>query len=196
MHQVKPAMVLRGRKRAPHVVLFVLTALMALWAVGSVIALAVESSSGAEGTFEYLGMSLPLRALFAVSAVVAGYATWDTYAGWRMTGPNHGVIDYVLEPAGIRLTRPRKVGRASELLVQRGESVEISAELVFQRRAGTERHYRFTVSAPGGSFTFTQPIYVEKLSLVPLDEVARDRGIELRTSDAATAVERLGVNAQ
>jgi hypothetical protein len=191
MHQVKPGMVLRGRRRTPHVALLVGTALMSLWAVGSLIALAVEIADGASGSFEYRGGSLPLWALLSASVVVAGYATRATYADWRMTGSNHGVIDYVLEPTGIRLIRQRRWARPHELLVERGETVQIDATLVYARRAGTERQYRFEVSASGGSFGFTQGIYIERLSLLPLDEVVGDIGVKVSLSGAALVIERL-----
>jgi hypothetical protein len=73
--------------------------------------------------------------------------------------------------------------------------VTIDAQLVRRRRGGTDRIYSFQMSAPGGSFAFTQPIYIEKLSLVPLDEAVRDLGVVIETTGDATAVERLGVAA-
>ena len=189
MYQVTPAITLRSASQRSHVALAVLTALMALWALGSFGGLAMDLLGGGRGAFEYRGSELPLWAVLAASGVIASYATWDTYMGAVMTGPNHGVIDYVVEPAGVRLRRLRTWGRALEVLVQRGETVHIGAALAFQRRGGLERHYRFTVSAPGGSFAFTQPIHIEKLTLEPLDEIARQMGIRVETSGEAVAME-------
>jgi hypothetical protein len=193
MHQVRPGMVIR-HGRMPHVTLFVLTVLGALWALGSLVALVFEFSGGALGPFDYHGWQLPAWPLFAVSIPIASYVTRDSYTGWRMTGSNHGMIDYVLEPAGIWLVRQRNWARAHELLVQRGETVQIDAVLIYRRRAGLERLYRFTVSAPAGSFSFSQDIHIERLSVVPLDEVARQMGVQVELSGAALAIERLGAD--
>lgn len=195
MHQVKPAMILRDGKRGPRRALSVLLVLMALWAVGSLVAAAVEIVGGATGVFDYGDGTVPLWAAWAASAALGAYVTWDTYGNWRMTGSDHGILDHALEPSGIRLMRPRAGRRGPELLVQRGEVVTIDAQLVRRRRGGTDRIYSFKVAAPAGSFTFTQPIYIEKLSLVPLDETARDLGVVVETTGEATAVERLGVAA-
>ena len=71
-------------------------------------------------------------------------------------------------------------------------SAAIGATLVAKRRGGLERHYRFTVAAPGGSFAFTQPIHIERLSLVPLDEVAAELGVVVEATGEATLIERQG----
>lgn len=193
MDEVRPAITVLGGKRTPHILLSIGTVVMALWALGSLGWLVMDLMGGATGTFESRGSELPLWAVLAVTTVVASYATWDTYKGAVMTGPNHGLIDYVSEAAGIRLTRMRAWGRALDVVVQRGESVEIGAVLEYQRRGGLERHYRFTVSAPAGSFTFSQAVHIEKLSLTPLDEAARQLGIRVETSGEAVVMERLPV---
>ncbi|WP_298455343.1 hypothetical protein [uncultured Cellulomonas sp.] len=172
-----------------------LTVLSVLWGVASLVAVAVELAGGATGTFELGGRRLPLWVLWVGSAVAAAVVTQDSYANWRRTGPHHGILDIAVEPTGLRIARPGTWGRSREVLVQRGETVILDARLVRDRRAGTDRSYRFTVSAPAGSFGFVQPIYVEKLSLVPLDEAARELRITVEVSGAMTAVERLGVPA-
>lgn len=191
MHQVTPAIVLRGGNRRAHVTLSVLTGVMGLWALGSVVALLVELLGGAQGTFDLRGSGIPLWLALAASTLVAAFATRDTYADARMTGPRHGLIDFVVEPGGIRLRRQRKWGRPLEVLVQRGETVQLGATLTYQRRGGLERHYRFTVTAPGGRFAFDQAVHIEKLTLAPLDDVARDMGIRITTSGDAVEIERL-----
>lgn len=190
MHQVRPAIVLRDRNRRAHVMLTVATGVMALWALGSVVVLVVDLLGGAIGVFDLRGSGLPLWGVMAVSAVVAAFATRDTYADARMTGPNHGLVDYVLEPGGVRLRRLQKWGRPREVLVQRGEAVQVGASLIYQRRGGLERHYRFTILAPGGTFTFEQAVHIEKLTLAPLDDAAREVGVRVETWGDATAMER------
>jgi hypothetical protein len=46
------------------------------------------------------------------------------------------------------------------------------------------------VSSPAGSFAFTQDGYIEKLSLVPLEEAARRLSIEVVTTGAAEEIQR------
>lgn len=188
MHQVKPGMVFQGRLRTPRPTLLVLAVLMTLWAVGSLVGLANELLSGAEATFDYGTGDVPWWAFWVVSSLLASYAAWDTWTAWRMTGPDHGVLDQSLEPTGIRVIRPRTWGRAHQVLVERGQTLTIDATLAFRRR--NERHYAFTVSAPGGTFRFTQPVHVEKLSLAPLDESARSLGITVVTTGDAQRIER------
>jgi hypothetical protein len=65
-------------------------------------------------------------------------------------------VDYVLEPSGLRLVHHRRLRRRQELLVERGQRLEVDAALLYSRRGGLERSYRIVVSAPGGSFAFTQ----------------------------------------
>jgi hypothetical protein len=209
MHQVRPAIVMRDRK-VPRAALFVLTALAALWAVGSLVALLVELRAGATGTFAFTGQGVPFWAslpfvdapivlpvwgLWAVSTPIAGLVGWNTFAGWRMAGPNHGLVDYVLEAGGMILIRRRTWGRARELLVRRGEPVSVAAELVRSARGGKERVYRFALSAPSGTMTFLHDVHIERLSLAPLDEVASTLGIEVEVSGEATALGRLGTEA-
>lgn len=190
MHQVKPAMSFSSGRGRAHVTMTLLVAFALVWAAGSVIALVVEVGRGATGTAEYRGLTFPAWAVYAVSVVVAGWCVVDGVAGWRATGPRHGVLDQVLEPTGVRLLRPRKWGSPSELLVGRRERVEIGAELVYSGRAGQDRTYRFTVSAAAGTLVFDQSVHIERLTLAPFEETARALGIEIVTTGTAEKLQR------
>jgi hypothetical protein len=164
-------------------------ALMALWGLGSAVALVlVLLDAGHVGRLELLGV--PAWWAFAASVPASGYLFYHWYWRWRATGRQHGFVDQVLEPAGLRLVHPRPLGRTQQLLVERGHPVEIGAVLRHDRRAGRQRSYRFTVSTRDASFSFTQDVHLEKLSIAPLDEAAHGLRIEVVTSGAAIQLGR------
>lgn len=190
MHQTTPALVLGdGRARARGSLLMV-GILCSVLAVGVVTLLVDELLAGTATTVRYAGISMPSWTLWALGAVVLGYGALDGFVGWRSTGPDHGFLDQVSEPEGIRLVHRGRLGRTKQLLVQRGQTLTVGATLVYSRRGGLERQYRFTVSAPAGAFTFAETVHVEKLSLAPLDETARLLGIDVVTTGEAEAVAR------
>ncbi|MGN8247082.1 hypothetical protein ACTHAM_000754 [Cellulomonas soli] len=161
-----------------------------VWFTGSLVALVVEIGHGATGTAEYRGRTFPAWVVYAVGIVLGGWLVVDGVAGWRATGPRHGVLDQVLEPTGVRLLRPRKWGRPQELLVERRERLLIEAELVYSGRAGQDRSYRFTVSGAAGTLRFDQSVHIEALTLAPLEDTARALGIEIVTTGAAEEIQR------
>lgn len=130
------------------------------------------------------------RLTFSLGTIVGVLLVWDQYRTWRTTSASHGFLDYEFVPTGLRLVHLRTWGRARALVVPYGVSVNVHAGLVLKRRAGTERHYRFTISIPGRSFTFDAPIHVEKLSMAPVEEAAVLTGITFTTTGAADAIHR------
>lgn len=190
MYETHPALVIdagRGRVRGT---LFLLGVFGLLLTVGSTAFLVQELLGDRSGVSEYWGFQFPSWLGFAGGVVVGIGVAWDSFAKWRAAGPTHGVVDYVLEPSGLRLVHHRRLRRRQELLVERGQRLEVDAALLYSRRGGLERSYRIVVSAPGGSFAFTQDGYIEKLSLAPLEEAARQLGIEVVTTGAATEIRR------
>ncbi len=195
MYETKAALALQEHVRRVRVTMSILLVLCWAWVVGSVIGLVVEVASGAHGVVEHWGATFPAWVMWAVSVPISAAVTVDTQANWRASGRQHGLLDYQTVAVGLRLLHPRRLGRARELVVRLGEQVEIHADLLYKRRGGLERAYRYTVTAPGGSLAFTRPVYIEKLTLAPLDEAARPLGIRVVTSGAADEIARSSVHA-
>lgn len=190
MHQTTPALILGdGRARARGSLLMV-GVLCSVLAVGALTLLIDELLSGSAATVRYAGITMPSWIFWAAGAVALAYGALDGFVGWRNTGPDHGFLDQVSEPEGIRLVHRGRLGRTKQLLVQRGQTLTVGATLVYSRRGGLERQYRFTVATPTGAFTFSEVVHVEKLSLAPLDETARLMGIDIITTGEAEAVAR------
>ena len=185
MHQVRPALILAVRRAYAHAELTFMLTLVVLGGLAGAVALVLELQRGAPPAGHSWAWTIPARWVFAASVPLATYLFDHSYWRWRATGRQHGFIDQVLEPAGLRLVHPRPLGRTQQLLVGRGRSVEIAATLRHEGHGGRERSYRFTVSSRDGSFSFNQDVRIEKLSLAPLDESARDLRIEVVTSGAA-----------
>lgn len=190
MHQTTPALVLGDGRARARGSLLVVGIFYSVFAVGALTFLIDELPSGTAATVRYAGIEMPSWIFWAVGAVALACGALDAFVGWRNTGPDHGFLDQVSEPEGIRLVHRGRLGRTKQLLVQRGQTLTIGATLVYSRRGGLERQYRFTVSTPTGAFTFSEPVYVEKLSLAPLDETARLLGIDVVTTGEAEAVAR------
>ncbi|GEK20452.1 hypothetical protein [Cellulomonas xylanilytica] len=190
MYETHPALVIGVSRGRVRVTLFLLGVFGLLLTVGSAVFLVQELLGGRTGVSEYWGFRFPSWLGFAGGVVVGVAVAWDSFATWRAAGPAHGVLDYVLEPTGLRLVHHRRLLRRQELLVERGQHLVLDATLLSSRRGGLERSYRIVVSAPGGSFAFTQDGYIEKLSLAPLEQAARQLGIEVVTTGAATEIQR------
>lgn len=99
-------------------------------------------------------------------------------------------VEYFDEPHGMRLVVGRLAPDQPGLTVRRGDVVEVHAALIHSSRAGLERHYAFRVVAPSGVLEFSAPIWIEQLTMVPLERRAMTWGISITAHGEATAIAR------
>jgi len=130
------------------------------------------------------------RLVFIAATIVVFLVLWNTYVSWRTTSARYGFVEYEVVPTGLRLVRRRAWGRARSLVVGLGGELGVGAALTLQRRGGLERRYRFTFVSGSDSFSFDAPIYIEQLSMAPLEEIAAQLGITLDVTDAAEEMQR------
>ncbi|WP_456818090.1 hypothetical protein [Cellulomonas sp. URHB0016] len=149
-----------------------------------------EARTGFAATAPYHGFDLPVWIPWAI-AVAFGLGlllkrvrdprpSW--YRWWSF-------VDYREEPGGIRLLSNRAKATDPGVLVRRGENVEIHARLVGGSVEGG-REYEFRIHAPGGDLEFRAEIFVQKLSMAPLDEQATRWGFTLSTHGKADRIRR------
>ncbi|UCN14546.1 hypothetical protein [Cellulomonas iranensis] len=176
-----PALHLPGSGPRAGAALNLVVAVLAL--VGGVVGLVVEAFSGFTGVGERRGTTFPMWVVYAAMVALgaaalvvrARRAPW--YRGWSM-------LEVLDRPDGIVLFAGRLGARHEGLAVRRGETVEIAAE--HQLRTS----YRYTVTAPSGSMTFTADGFVHKLTMQPLEELAGRHGITVRTTGEAARIVR------
>ncbi|PFG37239.1 hypothetical protein ATL41_1993 [Flavimobilis soli] len=201
MHQVRPAIIV-GPRRASRATLALLVFIVILLA-GS-LTMALGAFAAPDATSEITGVAPELaksalglesvtvsdRMIFVASSVVFAVALWGTYISWRTTSHRYGFVEQEVVPTGLRIVRRRAWGRTRSLVVGLGGQLDIDAGLTLSRRGGLERRYRFTFSSGADSFSFDAPIYIEKLSMAPLDKIADQLGITLNVTDAAEEMQR------
>ncbi|WP_426593411.1 hypothetical protein ACPPVS_17015 [Cellulomonas sp. McL0617] len=191
MYETRPALVLGSRRRMAHRSLFVIGVLGLVLLGASVWLLVSELRTGRHGVGDYWGFQFPAWMAVAVGIPILAIGVRDTFLKWRQTGRDHGLVDYVEDPQGLVLVHHRLARRRQTLLVQRGEPLDIGATLTAGRPRGRKRTYRFVVTAPGGSFVYSQDGWIERYSLAPLDAAAHQLGIIVTTSGAADVIARL-----
>lgn len=154
--------------------------------------LAVEARNGWASTVSRFGVEAPLAVVWAL-LVVVGIGLFVSRA--RNPRPSWyrwwSFVDSREEPDGVRLLSNRARADDPGVLVRRGDDVEIHATLIARRQA--ERTYAFRVVAPSGELTFEAPIFVEKLSMAPLDALAARWGFTVSTHDQAQRIRRADV---
>jgi hypothetical protein len=96
----------------------------------------------------------------------------------------------LFEQDGLRLVVGRLAADQPGLVVRRGETLEVHAELVHQARGGLERHYAFRLVAPAGVLELRTPVHIERLTMEPLEARARAWGITVTAHGDATAIAR------
>lgn len=163
-----------------------------LTAVG--IALFVgEAMNGWQWEVSFLGfIHIPAAVIYAVVALFgllmalnpgSNDAPW--YQMWSL-------VEYRDEPGGLRLFVGRLPADQPGLPVRRGESIEVHAALTYKARGGLERHYAFRIVTPSGEVEFRTPIWIERLTMAPLEERAAVWGIPVTAHGEAQAIQRLG----
>jgi hypothetical protein len=163
-----------------------------LLVAGGVWGLVVEAGNGWSSTVTRFGAHAPLGVVWGI-AVLVGIALFVQRA--RNPRPSWyrwwSLLDSWEEPGGVRLVSNRVRADDPGVTVRPGDHVEVHATLIARR--GAERTYRFRVHAPGGELTFDVPIFVEKLSMAPLDELAARWGFTVTVHDDAQRIRRADV---
>lgn len=134
-------------------------------------------------------LTIPLAVLWAIVIVIGlcvllppTNAPW--YQAWSF-------VEYFDVPHGMRLVVGRQPADQPGLVVRRGEVVEVHATLISSRRAGLEREYAFRIVAPSGTIELTQTVWIEHLTMAPLEARAATWGIAVTAHGAATEIRRL-----
>lgn len=139
----------------------------------------------------WIVVSIPIAVLWGSLIVVAiGLLAPNPRPPWYQSW---SFVDYFDAPHGMRLVVGRLAPDHPGLVVRRGDVVEIHAALTQSARAGLERHYAFRVVAPSGTMEFTAPVWIEQLTMVPLEARAATWGITITAHGEATAIQRAGV---
>jgi hypothetical protein len=163
-----------------------------LLVAGGAWGLVVESRNGWTSTATWHLHEVPLGIVWGV-AVLAGALLFvqrssnprpSWYRWWSF-------LDSWEEPGGVRLVSNRARADDPGVLVRPGDHVEVHATLI--RRSQAERVYAFRVVAPGGELGFEAPIYIEKLSMEPLQEIAARWRFTVSTHDEALRLRRADV---
>ena len=190
MTQVRPALVVEGGTRRLHAVLAVIVGVTGLWALGSLAILVRDLATGADGRTEWRQSEMPLWVLMTISVLVSGSAAWRTFTYVRQTGPHHGLLDMAVVDGALRVSKLRTWLRPLSVVVRPGETVTVRARAELPVRDGAGSLVWFWVIAPAGSFTFAEAVNIDKFSLAPLDDAARELGIKVEVSGDATAMGR------
>jgi|GEM_PF-965550 len=163
-----------------------------LLVAGGAWGLLVEAANDWSSTVSRFGGTAPLGVVWGI-AVLVGIGLFVQRA--RNPRPSWyrfwSLVDSWEEPGGVRLVSNRARADDPGVTVRHGDQVEVHATLVARRQA--ERTYAFRVRAPGGELTFEAPIYVEKLSMAPLDELAARWGFTVSVHGEAQRIRRADV---
>lgn len=134
-------------------------------------------------------MAVVWAAVIAVGISFLGRSRWAPwYQAWSF-------VEYFDEPHGMRLVAGRLGPDQPGLIVRRGDVVEVHAVLTTSARAGLERHYAFRIVAPSGVMELDAQVWIEHLTMAPLEQRAATWGIEIAAYGEATQIQRLDPHA-
>lgn len=184
----RPAMVMRGARRV-RITLTILGSVFVIATLGLIGWLAVEVAASGSGTSEQHGVAVPVWVVAGGGALATAVGAWDAWASRRLLA--RGLLEVLDDGLGLRLRRHRRFGRPDELYVRPGEMLHISAWTEGRRYSPlTPEQHTFTVVAPGGRMRFVTTVFIDRLSMVPLDEAADRRGVTILVHGDASVIER------
>ncbi|GIG20569.1 hypothetical protein Cch01nite_12930 [Cellulomonas chitinilytica] len=160
-----------------------------LLVTSAIVGLVVEAQKGWTSTVPWRTHDLPLAVVWGF-VVIVGVAVFverarDPRPSWYRWW---SLLDSREEPDGLRLVSGRARADHPGVLVRRGDHVAFLAIPV--QRGRNERTFAYRVAAPGGELLFEAPIFMEKLSLAPLDDAASRWGFTVSTHGEALRIRR------
>ena len=157
------------------------------------VGFAYEATNGWPWEVTFWGVvHLPMALAYALAAAFGLVGLLDIGAKRAPWYQMWSLVEFFDEQDGLRLVVGRLGGDHPGLRVRKSQTLEVHAELVYKARAGVERHYAFRLVAPGGVLEFRTPVYIERLTMEPLEERARAWGIGITVHGEAAAIQRTG----